>query len=77
MGVAGVDKPRIVQVGYHATMLQRLEQRVGLTRLVNQLVSEGSVIAIRVLDKSMATVEYAERGQRSQRGQGQRGQVRF
>jgi sigma-B regulation protein RsbU (phosphoserine phosphatase) len=61
VGVAGVDKPRIVQVGYHATMLQRLEQRVGLTRLVNQLVSEGSVIAIRVLDKSMTTVEYAER----------------
>jgi hypothetical protein len=35
--------------------------RMGLTRLVNQLVSEGSVIAIRVLDKSMITVDYAER----------------
>jgi phosphoserine phosphatase RsbU/P len=34
---------------------------MGLTRLVNQLVSEGSVIAIRVLDKSMNTVDYAER----------------
>jgi sigma-B regulation protein RsbU (phosphoserine phosphatase) len=34
---------------------------MGLTRLVNQLVSEGSVIAIRVLDKSMITVDYAER----------------
>ncbi len=61
VGVAGVDKPRIVQVGYHATMLRQLQQRVGLTRLVNQLVSEGSVIAIRVLDKSMNTVEYAEK----------------
>jgi sigma-B regulation protein RsbU (phosphoserine phosphatase) len=60
-GVAGLDKPRIVQVGYHASMLQQLRQRMGLTRLVNQLVSEGSVIAIRVLDKSMITVEYAER----------------
>jgi len=61
VGVAGVDKPRIVQVGYHATMLRQLQQRMGLTRLVNQLVAEGSVIAIRVLDKSMITVDYAER----------------
>jgi sigma-B regulation protein RsbU (phosphoserine phosphatase) len=34
---------------------------MGLTRLVNQLVAEGSVIAIRVLDKNMTTVDYAER----------------
>jgi len=60
-GVAGVDKPRIVQVGYHAALLQQLRLRMGLTRLINQLVSEGSVIAIRVLDKSMITVDYAER----------------
>jgi phosphoserine phosphatase RsbU/P len=61
VGVAGVDKPRIVQVGYRADMLRQLQQRMGLTRLVNQLVSEGSVIAIRVLDKNMVTVDYAER----------------
>jgi phosphoserine phosphatase RsbU/P len=61
VGVSGVDKPRIVQVGYHAALLQQLRQRMGLTRLVNQLVSEGSVIAIRVLDKNMITVDYAER----------------
>ncbi|MGH7825124.1 MAG: ATP-binding SpoIIE family protein phosphatase [Candidatus Binatia bacterium] len=61
VGVAGVDKPRIVQVGYHAALLQQLRLRMGLTRLVNQLVSEGSVIAICVLDKSMITVDYAER----------------
>ena len=56
-----MDKPRIVQVGYNAAFLQQLRQRMGLTRLVNQLVSEGSVIAIRVLDKNMITVDYAER----------------
>ena len=61
VGVSGVDKPRIVQVGYHAGMLRQLQQRMGLTRLVNQLVSEGSVLAIRVLDKNMITVEYAEK----------------
>jgi sigma-B regulation protein RsbU (phosphoserine phosphatase) len=60
-GVAGVDRPRIVQVGYHAGLLQQLRRRMGLTRLVDQLVSEGSVAAIRVLDRNMVTVEYAER----------------
>jgi len=61
VGVAGVDKPRIVQVDYNATFLRQLRLRMGLTRLVNQLVSDGSVIAIRVLDKDMDSVEYAER----------------
>jgi phosphoserine phosphatase RsbU/P len=61
VGVTGVDKPRIVQVGYNATFLQQLRLRMGLTRLVNQLVSEGGVLGIRVLDKNMITVEYAER----------------
>jgi sigma-B regulation protein RsbU (phosphoserine phosphatase) len=61
VGVAGVDKPRIVQVGYHADLLHQLRQRMGLTRLVDQLVSDGSVRAIRVFDKSMVTVDYAER----------------
>lgn len=60
-GVAGVDKPRIVEVGYNANFLRQLRQRMGLTRLVNQLVSAGGVTAIRVLDKNMDTVEYAER----------------
>ena len=60
-GVAGVDKPRIVQVGYNANFLRQLRLRMGLTRLVNQLVSAGGVIAIRVLDKNMDTLEYAER----------------
>ncbi|HKY10147.1 MAG TPA: SpoIIE family protein phosphatase, partial [Candidatus Binatia bacterium] len=60
-GVTGVDKPRIVQVGYNANFLRQLRQRMGLTRLVNQLVSSGGVTAIRVLDNNMDTVEYAER----------------
>jgi sigma-B regulation protein RsbU (phosphoserine phosphatase) len=61
VGAAGVDRPRIVQVGYHATLLENLGQRMGLARLVQELVSDGSVIAIRVLDRSLATVESAER----------------
>ncbi len=61
-GVSGVDKPRIVQVGYHAAFLEELRLRMGLTHLLKQLVSEGSVIGIRVFDKRMNTVGFAERG---------------
>lgn len=61
-GVAGVDKPRIVQVGYHATHLEQLRARMGLGRLIDELLLDGSVVSIRVLDSSLKTVEYAERG---------------
>lgn len=61
VGVTGVDKPRIVQVGYQAAFLEQLHQRLGLSRLINELVSVGSIVAIRVLDKNMNTVGYAER----------------
>jgi len=40
---------------------QQLRAAYGADRLVNQLVSEGIVLAIRVLDKSMNTVDHAER----------------
>lgn len=58
-----MDKPRIVQVGYNADFLQSLRQRMGVKRLVSQLVSEENVIAIRVVDRDMTTLGYAERGQ--------------
>jgi methyl-accepting chemotaxis protein len=56
VGVAGVDKPRIVDVGYHARLLQRLKQGVGLIRLVDELVGGGNVVAIRIVDSRLATL---------------------
>ncbi|HEU4343112.1 MAG TPA: SpoIIE family protein phosphatase [Candidatus Binatia bacterium] len=64
-GVAGVDKPRIVQVGYNAAFLEQLEGRMGLSRLMHYLVAGGNVIAIRVLDHNMLTVDYSELAGRS------------
>jgi len=62
-GVAGVDMPRIVQVGYHANFLEELRGRVGLPRLMQQVLASGSVLAIHVLDRNLETVEYAGRDQ--------------
>jgi methyl-accepting chemotaxis protein len=56
VGVAGVDKPRIVEVGYHARLLQRLKQQVGLIRLIDDLVRGGNVVAIQIVDAHLATL---------------------
>ena len=57
--VAGIDKPRIVQVGYQALFLDRLCQQVGLARLVDELVKGGNVIAINVVDSNFVTLAYS------------------
>ncbi|MBI3967994.1 MAG: HAMP domain-containing protein [Chloroflexi bacterium] len=63
VGIAGLDKPRIVQVGSRVTQLNRIYQQAGVTRLVNELVSSGEVNAIRVVDEKLNTIAYrAARG---------------
>jgi HAMP domain-containing protein len=59
VGVGGVDKPRIVQVGYEAGVLEQLRERVGLRRLVEQLVAGGDVSAIRVVDQDVQTLVFS------------------
>ena len=59
VGVGGFDRPRIVQVGYQATFLRNLAQQVGLSRLVAELVVEGNVFAIQVVDNDLLTLAYS------------------
>jgi len=51
--VAGVDKPRIVQVGYNAKYLVDLTNRVGLGRAVQALLASGDIDAIWVFDTKL------------------------
>ena len=53
-GVAGVDKSRIVQVGYNAKYLNDLKARVGLGRAVQALLASGDIDAIWVFDTKLA-----------------------
>lgn len=39
VGVSGVDQPRIVQVGYNASILDEIEERLGLPRLIERIFS--------------------------------------
>jgi HAMP domain-containing protein len=54
-GVGGIDKPRIVQVGYLAGFLEQLRERIGSSRLVGGQVDAGNVSAILVVDKNQVT----------------------
>src|SRR5437867_1338305 len=57
--VAGIDKPRIVQVGYQAAFLEHLRNRVGMGRLVEELVTGRNVIAMRVVDYTIVALVYS------------------
>lgn len=53
VGVAGVDQPRIVQVGYNIGILNTLSQQIGLPNLVQRLIREESVNAIWIVDNEL------------------------
>ncbi len=55
VGVGGVDKPRIVQVGYEAKYLAGLRRQVGLVRLVDQTADAPGVVAVRVVNHQLGT----------------------
>jgi PAS domain S-box-containing protein len=53
VGVSGVDQPRIVQVGEEVNILARLQQQIGVVRLVNELVDGETIIAVRIVDRDL------------------------
>ena len=50
VGVSGVDKPRIVQVGLDGQLLDRLRKALGMQDLLSQVVREGDIERIWVID---------------------------
>jgi len=50
VGVSGIDRPRIVQVGYEATFLEELSRDMNAQKLVDELTGRGNVASIRVVD---------------------------
>src|SRR6476619_969320 len=52
-GVSGVDKPRIVEVGFNAKYLADLKARVGRGRAVQALLASGDIEAIWVFDTKL------------------------
>jgi HAMP domain-containing protein len=56
VGVSGIDRPRIVQVGYEATFLEELSQELNAQRLVDELTGQGNVASICLLDAQRQTL---------------------
>jgi class 3 adenylate cyclase len=53
VGVAGSDKPRIVQVGHNAKFLEQLATKIGLPRAVENLLAGGDINAVWVFDREL------------------------
>ena len=74
VGVPGVDKPRIVQVGTPGESLQALREAVGVQRLVRVLVATGALKAIYVVQPDLAELaaQTASSGESAKLSDGQR-----
>ncbi len=59
VGVTGIDKPRIVEVGYEADYLNNLANRIGLPRVVDNLLGGGDINALWVLNETLDTIASA------------------
>jgi hypothetical protein len=59
--VAGIDKPRIVQVGYNARILRQINQQLGLPKIVSALVKTPNVLRIQVVDRDLKTLAFQDR----------------
>jgi methyl-accepting chemotaxis protein len=53
VGVGGIDKSRIVQVGIEAFFLERLDEKLGLKKLVSELAA-GQVREVQIFDENLA-----------------------
>ncbi len=60
VGVTGIDKPRIVEVGYEADYLNSLADRIGLRRTVDNLLGGGDINALWVLNETLDTIASAK-----------------
>lgn len=61
VGVSGVDRPRIVQVGMDGHMLTRMRESLGVQELLEHVAEEESLQQIWVVNRSLDIVEYAEK----------------
>jgi sigma-B regulation protein RsbU (phosphoserine phosphatase) len=59
VGVSGIDKIRIVQVGEDVSYLDDIAKRIGLARMVKNLLSEGDINAIWVIGNNRETIAHA------------------
>lgn len=60
VGVSGVDHPRIVQVGLDGSMLDVLNQSIGVQQLLDHMVNESVIFRIWVVDIGGRVLQFAD-----------------
>jgi serine phosphatase RsbU (regulator of sigma subunit) len=61
VGVSGIDQPRIVQVGYAASILDDITRNINIQTLVDELTGQANVVAIRILDADQKEIALSSR----------------
>ena len=61
VGVAGVDRPRIVQVGMDGGTLQKLRESIGVQEVLEHIVEEASILGVLVLDPALKVIHHMEK----------------
>lgn len=62
VGVGGVDKPRIVEIGFNAGYFDSLTERIGLQRVVDSLLVGDEIDAIFIFDTGSRLIVSPKRG---------------
>ncbi|RMD79069.1 MAG: HAMP domain-containing protein [Lentisphaerae bacterium] len=58
VGVSGIDKPRIVEVGCHAPTILSMRQKIGLQTLIKKLVDGDRLLAVELVENNISILSY-------------------
>ena len=59
VGISGIDKPRIVQVGIDGSVIDTLKRTLGTQELINRIVENQVVEKVWVVNQDLAIVDFA------------------
>jgi sigma-B regulation protein RsbU (phosphoserine phosphatase) len=65
VGVSGIDKPRIVQVGLDGKVIATLKRTLGTQEFINRIVTEAGVERVWVVDQKLTVLHFAGAGKKS------------
>ncbi|QFY44202.1 SpoIIE family protein phosphatase [Candidatus Methylospira mobilis] len=65
VGVSGIDKPRIVQVGLDGKVIDTMKRTLGTQEYINRIVKDSGVERVWVVNQDLAVLHFAGAGKKS------------
>lgn len=59
VGISGIDKPRIIQVGINPSVINTLKRMLGTQELINRVVEKKQVEKIWIVNKELSIIHFA------------------